>query len=62
MWGGWGRKDTLDYMNEVIESPKVPISFWHLYAKNHKSDLIIDLPVKHLLVYDPKTMGIWEWG
>lgn len=39
---------------------KFPLAFGIFVEKNHKNDLILDLLVKHLLAYDPKTMGIWE--
>lgn len=49
------QKKNLDYMNKDAKSLKIPVGFWHLYGKkSHKSGLIIDLLVKHLLVCDPK--------
>lgn len=47
-------KKSLDYVNKRAESLKIPIGFGIFMEKNHKSGLIIDLLVKHLLVYDPK--------
>lgn len=48
-------KKSLGYVNRRAESLKIPIGFGiFMEKKNHKSGLIIDLLVKHLLVYDPK--------